>query len=315
MFSRLARSAPRTLNHQLSSKSQRFVSRSPAAFSLRSQPIVARYGVSFSTTSSRKQGNEELVAKLESEYNIERDIKNENEYNLTIKEYIDNSPFEIHDTPGEEEVVLTRKYNDENIRVTFSIADLANSDANQDSIEEDRAMFNDEDSDDINAQSGGANTKGSQVTGRTSGGNFKQAPEDSVSPADRPELDDEDGESSQGPAYPARVNVKVTRENQNGAMLIEAVAQDGEIIIDNVYYFADAAHADPETSQEDWKRRAVYAGPPFGNLDEDLQILLERYLEERGVNVKLAQFVPDYIDHKEQKEYLRWLSNLKQFFE
>jgi complement component 1 Q subcomponent-binding protein len=92
-------------------------------------------------------------------------------------------------------------------------------------------------------------------------------------------------------------------------MLIEAVAQDGEMIIDNVYFFADATHADPETSQQDWKRRAVYAGPPFGNLDEDLQILLERYLEERGVDVKLAQFVPDYIDYKEQKEYLRWLSS------
>lgn len=140
---------------------------------------------------------------------------------------------------------------------------------------------------------------------------MKLAPEDSVSPADRSELDDEDveGDGAQGPAYPARVNVKVTREGQNGAMLIEAVAQDGEIIIDNVYYFAEAGHADPESSQQDWKRRAVYAGPPFGNLDEDLQILLERYLEERGVDVKMAQFVPDYIDHKEQKEYLRWLSS------
>jgi complement component 1 Q subcomponent-binding protein len=178
-------------------------------------------------------------------------------------------------------------------------------------VDEDRALFNDED-DDINAQSGGANSKGSDVSGRTAGGNIKIAPEDSVSPADRPELDDEDieGEDGQpGPAFPARVNVKVTRDGQNGAMLIEAVAQDGEMIIDNVYFFADATHADPETSQQDWKRRAVYAGPPFGNLDEDLQILLERYLEERGVNVKLAQFVPDYIDYKEQKEYLRWLSS------
>jgi hypothetical protein len=26
----------------------------------------------------------------------------------------------------------------------------------------------------------------------------------------------------------------------------------------------------------------MYTGPPFGNLDEDLQVLLERYLDERG---------------------------------
>ena len=54
-------------------------------------------------------------------------------------------------------------------------------------------------------------------------------------------------------------------------------------------------------------------GPPFNNLDEDLQILLEKYLEERGINTRLALFIPDYIDHKEQKEYIKWLNNVKNF--
>jgi complement component 1 Q subcomponent-binding protein len=177
-------------------------------------------------------------------------------------------------------------------------------------MEEDRAMFPDEE-DDISAQSGGANTKGSVNQGRTSGGNVRVAPEDSVAPADRPELDDEDmdGEAGPGPAFPARINVKVTRDGQKGAMLIEAVAQDGEMIIDNVYYFADAKHADPESPEQDWKRRAMYAGPPFGNLDEDLQILLEKYLDDRAIDSRLALFVPDYVDFKEQKEYLRWLQS------
>jgi complement component 1 Q subcomponent-binding protein len=53
----------------------------------------------------------------------------------------------------------------------------------------------------------------------------------------------------------------------------------------------------------------LYTGPPFNNLDEDLQILLEKYLEERGINTRLALFIPDYIDHKEQKEYIRWLNS------
>lgn len=61
--------------------------------------------------------------------------------------------------------------------------------------------------------------------------------------------------------------------------------------------------------------RALYTGPPFNNLDEDLQILLEKYLEERGVNTRLALFIPDYIDHKEQKEYVKWLNSVKQFVE
>ena len=32
-------------------------------------------------------------------------------------------------------------------------------------------------------------------------------------------------------------------------------------------------------------------------------------------NTALAIFVPDYIDMKEQKEYVRWLENVKSFVE
>jgi complement component 1 Q subcomponent-binding protein, mitochondrial len=84
-------------------------------------------------------------------------------------------------------------------------------------------------------------------------------------------------------------------------------------VIDNVYYHKSAALANAQTAEADWERRGVYAGPPFGNLDEDLQVLLERYLDERGINTQLALFIPDYIDFKEQKEYMRWLENVKGF--
>ncbi|RCH81031.1 hypothetical protein CU097_000071, partial [Rhizopus azygosporus] len=36
-----------------------------------------------------------------------------------------------------------------------------------------------------------------------------------------------------------------------------------------------------------------------------------RYLEERGINSALANFLPDYIEYKEQKEYIQWLDNMK----
>ena len=80
-------------------------------------------------------------------------------------------------------------------------------------------------------------------------------------------------------------------------------------MIDNVYFFKDTELADAKTAELDWKRRNLYEGPPFGNLDEDLQVLLERYLDERGVNTALAMWVPEYIDFKEQREYLDWLSS------
>lgn len=100
-----------------------------------------------------------------------------------------------------------------------------------------------------------------------------------------------------------------------GALAVETVAQDGMIVIDNVYYYKDASFAHAKTAEKAHERQELYVGPPFGNLDEDLQVLLERYLDERGINTALALFVPDYIDVKEQREYLRWLSNVKGFIE
>lgn len=85
--------------------------------------------------------------------------------------------------------------------------------------------------------------------------------------------------------------------------------QDGEIVIEHVNYFSKGELADPKSIDQDWSKRQLYTGPPFGNLDEELQVLLERYLEERGVNTALALWIPEYIDFKEQKEYLNWLSS------
>ncbi len=177
---------------------------------------------------------------------------------------------------------------------------------------EDPALY-DEDDDSIpeNAQSGGANTKGSINAGRTKGGNINVAPEDRVAPSDREDLATDDSmptNEDDEPSFPARVNVMIEKVGK-GTLQIETTAQDGEIVIDNVYFFKDAELADAKTAELDWKRRNLYEGPPFGNLDEDLQVLLERYLDERGVNTALAMWVPEYIDFKEQREYLDWLSS------
>lgn len=186
-------------------------------------------------------------------------------------------------------------------------------DQEQDDFGEDKALY-DEDPGEIpeSAQSGGANTKGIINQGKTKGGNIRVAPEDSIAPADREDLMDEDSqrgeEAGEEPSFPARINVMIEKKGK-GTLQIETTAQDGEVVIDNVYYFANAELADAQTAELDWKRRNLYEGPPFGNLDEDLQVLLERYLDERGVNTALALWVPEYIDFKEQREYLNWLSS------
>ena len=179
----------------------------------------------------------------------------------------------------------------------------------------DPALYDEDDDPSIpeaSAQSGGANTKGAVNAGHTKGGNINIAPEDSVAPADREGFVDEEtppgGSDEDEPSFPARINVMIEKVGK-GTLQIETTAQDGEIVIENVYYFKDAELADAKTAELDWKRKDLYEGPPFGNLDEDLQVLLERYLDERGINTALALWVPEYIDFKEQREYLNWLSS------
>ncbi len=114
--------------------------------------------------------------------------------------------------------------------------------------------------------------------------------------------------AEQDPSFPANVTVTIEKPGK-GALKIDALAQDGMIMIENVGYYADAALAEDDTPEKEIAKRDLYVGPNFGNLDEDLQVLMERYLDERGINTALALFVPDYIDYKEQKEYLRWLES------
>lgn len=114
------------------------------------------------------------------------------------------------------------------------------------------------------------------------------------------------------PSFPARVTITVEKPN-NGALLIQTVVQDGVFQIEEVSHFAKAELAQSLTAEKDWARQSLYAGPPFENLDEDLQGLWDRYLEDRGLNAEFANMVPDYISVKEQKEYLRWLESMFPF--
>ena len=199
------------------------------------------------------------------------------------------------------------------IRVVFSVSDLADMDQDADKYD-DKALYDEEDEDGSSipedGQSGGAQSKSVVNAGRTKNNNIKVAPEDSVSPADRDELaeddDAEDGEDD--PSVPIRIEVTVTKSGQ-GALQFDAMANDGMIIIDNVYHYADASLANTKSADQELARQHLYLGPPFANLDEDLQVLFERYLDERGINTSLALFIPDYVDYKEQKEYLRWLNS------
>lgn len=126
-------------------------------------------------------------------------------------------------------------------------------------------------------------------------------------------------EDMEGEETPAPINLSIVVEKPStpnaGALNIDATVADGAINVENMFFYADPAVAKAESPDAAQKRSEVYPGPPFGSLDDDLQVLMERFLEERGVNSAMAIFVPDYVDVKEQREYLRWLNNVKGFID
>ncbi|KAI9750730.1 MAG: hypothetical protein M4579_006331 [Chaenotheca gracillima] len=325
-FRAIARAAPRTISRPALAAIRRPIANVRTPSILQSSWNAAsrsRVAAPFSTSTllREKQGeyDDELVAKVDSELQMEQQMRESDELPVSVRDYVENGPFKVEDTPGVEDVVLTRKFGNEEIRVTFSIADLDN--MNQDPEEfDDQAQYDEEDfeSAPTDTQSGGAQSKSTVNAGRTKGGNVAVAPEDSVAPSDRANNsaaeEAEEGEE-QEPSFPARVSVTITKPGQKGALHIDTMAQDGTIVIDNVYYHADSSTVPAPGTDVTGKFTNSYLGPPFGNLDDDLQVLLERYLDERGINTALALFVPDYIDFKEQREYMTWLSNVKSFVE
>jgi hypothetical protein len=73
------------------------------------------------------------------------------------------------------------------VEVRFTIADFNTPYEDPESESADEALMDEED-EMGEGQSGGATTKGAVNQGKTSGGNFKVAPEDDIAPADRDEL-------------------------------------------------------------------------------------------------------------------------------
>lgn len=183
----------------------------------------------------------------------------------------------------------------------FTIDDLNNVDEDADQLQESAIEdeFDDEDGDGkANINQGGTPA------------NMRTTTEDRISPADREGMEEEGAEmeGEQEPSFPAHVSISITRPGR-GALEIQTVAQDGVMIIDNVHFFKEAKFLEPKNHDDDRVAGGLYTGPPFGNLDEDVQELFEKYLDERGINTTMALFIPEYIDFKEQNEYLNWLSS------
>jgi len=252
MFSarNVVRSAPRAVS-RLSGAALRQTAR-PRAFT-KAASALRPAQAAFSTTSFRKatENDGELSAKLESEIKIEEDIKASEQDPASIKDFLNNSAFELVDTPGQEIVKLVRDFGDEKITVSFSIADITNYDPYGEESALEEEGFEDE------------GAQGSQRNARAN-----------------EEIDeelDEDAEEESNP--PINLSIVVEKPGKaSGALNIDASAQEGHIVVENLFYYTDASVAKVESPDAAQKRADVYPGPPFGSLDDDLQVLMERFL-------------------------------------
>lgn len=97
---------------------------------------------------------------------------------------------------------------------------------------------------------------------------------------------------------------------KNG-MIVEATSMDTEINYNTVQMSNDL---DKQKQLHRFERQMKqYAGPDFSTLDERIQTSVTEYLEGFGVNEHLCAFVECMSLDKDQRLYMNWLSNLKDF--
>lgn len=105
-------------------------------------------------------------------------------------------------------------------------------------------------------------------------------------------------------------------DNEDGAMEFEVkVTSDGDQLIFNCLA-GDGVEIDAVSfyrATDDDTDKNVYDGPKFDELDPRVQAAFYTYLDERGVDPELCQFIHHFAPYKENTEYVAWLGNVEAF--
>ncbi|KAI3966383.1 hypothetical protein MKW92_046912 [Papaver armeniacum] len=219
-----------------------------------------------SAKKKRSSSDNTLLRVIESEI----DDAEEEAGDIEVAETPSEFPFKIVDNNGKETITLTRKYQDEEIKVTVKKLEHISSDY-EDEDEEDQEEEQ-EDQDD------------------------QEADQEEDDEEEEEEMDEESNSQY------VELVVCVSKENQP-TLEFDVTAEADGITINRL------AVMDSDASDED----AAYQGPEFSDLNEDLQKALETYLEVRGIQPSIANFLHDYMVSKEQNEYRLWLRKLGNF--
>ncbi|KAJ3201679.1 Mitochondrial acidic protein mam33 [Entophlyctis luteolus] len=131
--------------------------------------------------------------------------------------------------------------------------------------------------------------------------------------ADKSEFDETENDSENEQIFSVNATIVIEKRagsTDNGALELNTTIQDGAFYIDSVRFNRSSSLMVDQSAEADWQRSGRYGGPVFQDLDENLQNLFHDFLKERGFDENLAEFIPQYIDYKEQNEYMEWLKNV-----
>lgn len=116
------------------------------------------------------------------------------------------------------------------------------------------------------------------------------------------EDDEEYAEDEEPQPPPCHFRVTVSKGEQG---LVFDCETNGEWLVIN--------HLALESAEETDEEQPDYTGPVFDELDDTLQQAFLDYLEERGVNIDLADYLIRMMNDKLAVEYMGWLQRVRDF--
>ncbi|PKU81539.1 Uncharacterized protein MA16_Dca007646 [Dendrobium catenatum] len=121
---------------------------------------------------------------------------------------------------------------------------------------------------------------------------------------ERDDRQDENVDHQEGSEVQPNISLHITVDKGQGFILeFGCKLNSNELEIESMASRSD--HFDTQ---------GAYQGPVFSDLDENLQKALHKYLEVRGIkSSSLHSFLYEYMINKDEREYLKWLKNLKEF--
>ena len=126
------------------------------------------------------------------------------------------------------------------------------------------------------------------------------------------QMQEEEGDEERGPTENyCDFTIYITDASGKKGLVVEATSIDTEINYNAVMVSEDVAQQKALHRFE--RQMKGYAGPDFSTLDERIQTSVAEYLEGFGVNEHLCAFVEVMSLDKDQRLYMNWLSNLKDF--